>query len=39
MSHKYYDKMTEIADFFARIPGLKKLLTPLYYPLKEYIKN
>lgn len=39
MSHKYYNKMMEIANLFAKIPGLKKILKPLYYPLKEYINK
>lgn len=31
--------MIEFANSAAKIPGLKKLLQPLYYPLKELIKR
>lgn len=39
MSSKYYNKLIEIANIVAKVPGLKKILKPFYYPLKDLIKK
>lgn len=33
----YYNRLLEVANVAAKIPGIKKLLKPIYYPLKKYI--
>lgn len=33
----FSNKLTEIANRVARVPGAKKILKPLYYPFKEYL--
>lgn len=34
-----HTKIIEIANKVAKIPGLKKLLKPIYYPFKDYLKK
>ena len=35
----FYDRLKNVANKAAKIPGVKKLLKPLYYPFKESVKN
>ena len=37
--NKFQNKLAEIANKVACIPGVKTLLKPLYYPFKEYLKK
>lgn len=34
-----YEKIIEFANNAAKLPGVKKMLKPIYYPLKEYMRN
>lgn len=36
---KFQNKLAEIANKAACIPGVKKVLKPIYYPIKEYLKK
>lgn len=35
----FNDTMLEVANMAARIPGVKKILKPLYYPIKNFFLN
>lgn len=35
----FYTRMTEFANLAAKIPGVKKLFKPLYYPIKTLIQR
>lgn len=38
LNSKWYHKMIEVANKAAKVPGLKTLLKPIYYPIKERVK-
>lgn len=37
LNSKWYHKMLEVANKVAKVPGLKTLLKPIYYPIKQRV--
>ena len=38
LNSKWYHKMLEVANKVAKVPGLKTLLKPIYYPIKKRVE-